>query len=63
MAFMYLTQEQVRGEAVEVDEALVGQVVKDIEGAHRLRAALLVAENKVNPLVQLTRNKLAFQSL
>lgn len=63
MVFMYLAQQQVGGEAVEVDEALIGQVVKDIEGAHSFGAALLVAENKVNPLVQLTRNKLAFQGL
>lgn len=59
----YLTHRGITGEAVEVDGALVGQVVKDVEGACRLGPTLLVAKNKVNPLVQLTRHKLAFQGL
>ena len=50
---VYLSEGGV-SDAVQADGTLVGQVVKDIEGAHRLRPALLVAENKVNPLMQLT---------
>lgn len=42
------------GDAVQLGRALVSQVGKDVEGAHRLRAPLLVAENKVDPLMQLT---------
>lgn len=59
----YLAHRGITGEAVEVDGALVGQVVKDIEGACRLGPTLFVAKNKVNPLVQLTRHKLTFQGL
>lgn len=58
----YLSEQRV-SDTVQLDGALVRQVVKDVEGAHRLRASLLVAENKVNPLMQLTWHKLAFQSL
>lgn len=58
----YLSEGGV-SDAVQADGTLVGQVVKDIEGAHRLGPALLVAENKVNPLMQLTRHKLTFQGL
>lgn len=49
----YLSERGV-GDTVQLGRALVSQVVKDVEGAHRLRAALLVAENKVDPLMQLT---------
>lgn len=49
----YLSERRVR-DAVQLGGALVSQVVKDIEGTHRFRATLLVAENKVNPLMQLT---------
>lgn len=59
----HLTHWGITGEAVEVYGPLVGQVVKDVEGSHCLGPALLVAKNKVNPLVQLTRYKLAFQGL
>lgn len=59
---LYLSERRL-GDTVQVDGALVSQVVKDVEGADGLRAALLVAENKVNPLMQLTRHKLAFQGL
>lgn len=61
-AVPYLFERRI-GDTVQADGALVGQVVEDVEGAHRLRASLLVAENKVNPLMQLTRHKLAFQGL
>lgn len=50
---LYLSEQRV-SDTVQVDGALVGQVVKDVEGAHRLWASLLVAENKVNPLMKLT---------
>lgn len=49
----YLSKQRV-SDTVQVDGALVSQVVKDVEGTHRLWASLLVAENKVNPLMQLT---------
>lgn len=49
----YLSEQRV-SDTVQADGALVSQVVEDVEGAHRLRASLLVAENKVNPLMQLT---------
>lgn len=58
----YLSERRVR-DAVQLGGALVSQVVKDIEGTHRFGATLLVAENKVNPLMQLTRYKLTFQGL
>ena len=60
--FAYLSLQGV-SYAVEVDGALVCQVVEDVEGTCCLRASLLVAQNKVNPLMQLTRHKLAFQGL
>lgn len=50
---LYLSEQRV-SDTVQVDGALVSQVVKDVEGAHRLWASLLVAENKVNPLMKLT---------
>lgn len=59
---LYLSKQRV-SDTVQVDGALVSQVVKDVEGTHRLWAPLLVAENKVNPLMQLTWHKLAFQGL
>ena len=62
MCVPYLSEGRV-SDTVQVDGALVSQVVKDVEGTHRLRASLLVAENKVNPLMQLTWHKLAFQGL
>lgn len=49
----YLPERGV-GDTVQLGRALVSQVVKDVEGAHRLRAPLLVAKNKVDPLMQLT---------
>lgn len=50
---LYLSERGV-SDTVQVDGALVSQMVEDVEGAHRLGASLLVAENKVNPLMQLT---------
>lgn len=58
----YLSEQRVC-DAVQPGGALVSQVVKDVEGTRRFRASLLVAKNKVNPLMQLTRHKLAFQGL
>lgn len=58
----YLSERRV-SDTVQLGRALVSQVVKDVEGTHRLWASLLVAENKVNPLMQLTWHKLAFQGL
>lgn len=58
----YLSERRVC-DAVQPGGALVSQVVEDVEGTRRFRASLLVAKNKVNPLMQLTRHKLAFQGL
>lgn len=41
-------------DTIQLGEALVTQVVKDVEGTHCLWASLLVAKNKVNPLMHLT---------
>lgn len=41
--------------------ALVGQVVENIGGSHSFRSPLLVTEDQVDPLVQLTRHEFAFQ--
>lgn len=59
---LYLSERRVC-DAVQPGGALVSQVVEDVEGTRRFRASLLVAKNKVNPLMQLTRHKLAFQGL
>ena len=48
---------------LQVDRALVREVVEHVDGAHRLRALLLVAEYQVDPLVQLAGNKLRLQRL
>lgn len=58
----YLPEHGV-GDALQAHGALVGQVVEDVQGADGFRAALLVAEDEVDPLVQLARDKLAFQGL
>lgn len=63
MVSIYLAQRGVGYEAVEVDGALVGQVLKDVEGPYSFWAALLVAKNEVDPLVQLAWYELAFQGL
>ena len=48
-------------DGVEVDGALVGQVIEDVGGAHGLRSALLVAEYEIDPLVQLARDELGLE--
>lgn len=58
----YLPERRVR-DAVQARGALVGQVVEDVEGADRLWPPLLVAEDQVDPLVQLAGDKLALQGL
>lgn len=50
-------------DAVQPGGAFVSQVVKDVEGTRCFGASLLVAKNKVNPLMQLTGHKLTFQGL
>ncbi len=51
------------GDGLEVHGALVRQVVEDVGGADRLGPALLVAENQVDPLMQLTGHELRLQRL
>lgn len=58
----YLPEHRV-GDAVQVHRALVGQVVKHVERADGFGAALLVAKDEVDPLVQLAGHKLALQGL
>ena len=58
----HLAQHGVR-DGAEVDGALVGQVVEDVQGPGGLGALLLVAEDQVDPLVQLARHKLTLQRL
>ncbi len=48
---------------IPIHTALVGEVVKHVGGLDRLWSALLVAENEVDPVVQLTGNKLRLQCL
>lgn len=58
----YLSEHGV-GDAVQVHGAFVGQVVKDVQGPDRFRSPLLVAEDQVDPLVQLAGHELALQGL
>ena len=50
-------------EGVEVDCALVGQIVEHIQGPRGFGALLLVAEDQIDPLVELAGHKLALQGL
>lgn len=47
----------------EVDCSFISQVIEDIKSSDGLRSLLLVAEYQIDPLMQLTGHKLAFQSL
>ena len=51
------------GDRFKVDLAIVRQVIEDVGGAHCFRSALFVAEDEVDPLVQLTRNNFRLQRL
>ena len=51
------------GHSCQVHLAVVRQVVEDVGGAHSFRSALFVAEDEVDPLVQLAGNDLRLQSL
>ncbi len=48
---------------IPIHTALVGKVVEHVGGLDRLWASLLVAENEVDPVVQLTGNELRLQCL
>jgi len=45
---------------VDIDGAFVREVVEEIVSAHRVRAALVAAEDQVDPLVQVGRYILRF---
>lgn len=47
----------------QVDRAFICQIVENIEGPGSFGSLLLVAENQVNPLVELAGHELALQSL
>ena len=51
------------GDRFKVDLAIVRQVIEDVGGAHCFRSALFVAEDEVDPLMQLTRHNLRLQCL
>ncbi len=51
------------GEGVQVHRSLVRQVMENIESPNGLRSSLLVAEDEIDPLVQLTRHKFTLQRL
>jgi hypothetical protein len=58
----YLPEHRVC-DAVQVYRAFVGQVVENIESTDCLWPSLFVAKYKVNPLMELARNKFTFQGL
>lgn len=47
----------------EVDRALIRQVIENIEGSGGFGSLLLVAEDQIDPLVELAGHKLTLQSL
>lgn len=58
----YLPEHRV-GDAIQVHRAFIGQVVENVESTHCFWSSLFVAKDKIDPLVQLARNKLTFQGL
>lgn len=50
-------------DGAEVDRPFVREIVENIEGSGGFGSLLLVAENQINPLVELAGHKLALQSL
>ena len=58
-SYTYFSHDGV-SDSLQIDVALIGEIVEDIGGPHCLRPALLVAKYQVNPLMQLTRYKLRF---
>lgn len=50
-------------ERLHVDRALVSDVVEHVHGPDSLRPSLLVAEDEIDPLVQLAADKVALQCL
>ena len=51
------------GDRFKVDLTVVRQVVENVGGAHCFRSALFVTEDKVDPLMKLTRHNLRLQRL
>lgn len=51
------------GDGVQVQRSLVRQVMENIESPNGLRSSLLVAEDEIDPLVQLTGHKFTLQRL
>lgn len=58
----YLSHLRV-ADGVQVHGALVRHVMENVEGPDGLRTLLLVAEDEIDPLVQLTRHKFTLQRL
>lgn len=58
----YLPQHRV-SDTIQVHGAFIGQVVKNIQSPDCFWSSLLIAKYEVNPLMELARNKLTFQSL
>ena len=58
----YLSHDGI-GDGVQVKVALVREIVEDVGRPHCLWPTLFVAEDQVNPLMQLTRHKLRLQRL
>lgn len=50
------------GDAVDVDVALVKEMMKDVDCLEGRMTLLFEAENEVDPLVQMSGNEVAFQS-
>lgn len=50
-------------DVVDVDLALVEEVVEDVDGLHSRWTLLLVAEDEVDPLVKVGRHVVALQGL
>lgn len=50
-------------DGAQVDRAFIRQEVENIEGSGGFGPLLLVAENEIDPLVELAGHKLALQSL
>lgn len=50
-------------DAVQVHGAFIGQIVENVQSTDCLRPSLFVAKYKVDPLMELARNKFTFQGL
>lgn len=62
MTLSYLSHLMV-ADGLQVHGALVRHVMENVKGPNAFRAPLLVAEDEIDPLVQLTRHKFTLQRL